>query len=36
MWMHNQGIAQTLGTELTPDNFARQIVDENFAQLIGE
>lgn len=36
MWANNQGIAHTFGTKLTPEDFARQVVDENFAQLIDE
>ena len=34
MWTKNQKIAARASTTLTPEDFARRVVDENFAHLI--
>ena len=35
MWLRNQEIAGHAGKSLTPEEFARLVVDENFSSLIG-
>lgn len=35
MWLRNQQTAQTAGHTLSPEAFARMVVDQNFAGLIG-
>jgi hypothetical protein len=34
LWAHDQHIAKEAGVELRPDEFARMIVDANFASLV--
>ena len=34
MWERNQEIARNAGTTLSPEDFARMVVDKNFSQLI--
>ena len=34
MWVTEQGRAEQEGTTLTPEDFARRVVDENFAHLL--
>ena len=36
MWTKNQDIAHQAGVRLSPEEYARMVVDQNFAQLIDQ
>jgi hypothetical protein len=35
LWLHNQNLARQNNEKLLPEDFARMVVDQNFASMIG-